>query len=1323
MTTKLLFMKQSFLLLSFLPTFGLMSITKLRYLFVACLLFSTILVTGNKYELQFKTPRSAPLLFPDGLRSPSSGTIEFWVYVESGYTGNQSLFCDRDPNPSLTIEMTSEGIIHYSVNDGTDLATISSSSAYLNQWVHIAVSWDGTTDKLIVNGVEEASMTQGSPQNIGPWIFNPRGNLNGKLDDFRVWESARNASDISASRVKELTTYTGMRACYKMDETSGTQLTDATGNGYHAEIKNMGMYFDGDSWNHYVQIPYSAKFQPVTTQALTIEAWVCPTGSRYDQKIVSSGYYNGSYYGFFLFLYYNGGDNYHLVFEVRQNGGRQFAEVSGTNLLKLGQWRHLAMTWDRTNGIRGYVNGELIASNAAATGEYSMPGGVYPDVFLGSVDISSDQRYDGYLDELRFWNYARSQSDLANNMNQEIDPSTSGLVGYYRMDTNAPALYDYSEPAANRVNGSLHEAYATGGAFTGTTRVQNNSGIYYVNTAATGTNDGLSWGNAFTSLQTATWAATSGEKIWVAKGTYKPTTGTDRSVSFQMKNGVEIYGGFAGTEDPETFNLADRDFETNKSILSGDIGTVGNTIDNSFHVIFNKAGLNNSAILDGFSIMYGRASGSAPNDCGGGMYNLSASPTITHVVISSNYAYYYGGGIFNESCSPTIANAVFLYNSNYQYGGGLANYGASPTITNAVFSSNSAYLGGGIMNYGSSATLNNCILWDNSILSGGNGKQIYGNSTLNNSCYGYGDKDVAGSLSTNSCIITDPKFVNAASGNFRLMANSPCVNTGKNSYNSITYDMDGEDRIINGVIDMGAYEYQGVVNTWTGDESSAWNTPANWCLGSVPEPETDVTIPDVANDPIISDATTADCHNLTVTGSLTIQSSASGTGSLIVSGTPTGNLTAQRWMTAGAWHIVSSPLSGQTIAGFLTSNENIATNGTDRGMMNYNPAGNSWNTYFTNATGGNLETGKGFSMRVGATDAAVTFTGAIQTGALSATSLTAEKWNCVGNPYTSAIGITTGSAASANFLTVNSANLADSYGAIYVWNKPDASNGNTGSYTVITNTAPDFNDVQQGQAFMVNLKTGVTSVSFTSAMQIHNTALALKSAKVVWPVIKLKATVGQQVSSTIVAFNSGMTKGLDPTYDAGLLKGASDLIVYSKLVKDNGIPFAVQALPDNDYSNMIVPIGLDFKTGGEVVFSAEMSNLSPDCKVILEDKLTRTFTDLSKDVYKVTIAAKSVISDRFNLHTSYQTTGTSPLLSSGAYSLKAYPADGQILIIGDVASGAKASLFDVNGRNLGTFNLQEGNRNSISSAGLAPGVYLLNVIETNKRFNTRIVIY
>ena len=73
------------------------------------------------------------------------------------------------------------------------------------------------------------------------------------------------------------------------------------------------------------------------------------------------------------------------------------------------------------------------------------------------------------------------------------------------------------------------------------------AGVRYAKPTASGTGDCLSWANAC-SLQSALTGAVSGNEIWAAAGTHKPTTGTDRTVTFQLKNGVAIYGGFAGTE-------------------------------------------------------------------------------------------------------------------------------------------------------------------------------------------------------------------------------------------------------------------------------------------------------------------------------------------------------------------------------------------------------------------------------------------------------------------------------------------------------------------------------------------------------------------------------------------------------------------------------------------------------------------------------------------------------------------------------------------------------------------------------------------------------
>jgi len=75
--------------------------------------------------------------------------------------------------------------------------------------------------------------------------------------------------------------------------------------------------------------------------------------------------------------------------------------------------------------------------------------------------------------------------------------------------------------------------------------------------------DGNTWATAYGNLQTALTAATAGLEVWVAKGTYKPTTLSTRTIYFNIPNNVIVYGGFIGTES----TLTERDFRMNPSIF------------------------------------------------------------------------------------------------------------------------------------------------------------------------------------------------------------------------------------------------------------------------------------------------------------------------------------------------------------------------------------------------------------------------------------------------------------------------------------------------------------------------------------------------------------------------------------------------------------------------------------------------------------------------------------------------------------------------------------------------------------------------------------
>lgn len=464
---------------------------------------------------------------------------------------------------------------------------------------------------------------------------------------------------------------------------------------------------------------------------------------------------------------------------------------------------------------------------------------------------------------------------------------------------------------------------------------------------------------------------------------------------------------------------------------------------------------------------------------------------------------------------------------------------------------------------------------------------------------------------------------------------------------------------------------------------------------------------------------------------LSLLSDASGTGSLIVKGTATtAQATVKRYMTSGAWHLVTAPVTGQTIGSFLSGNTAIPTpvGATDpRAMRAYDPAANQWGEFFNSTNANQIITGTGYCMRVKASAAnhEVVFTGALQAGDILVNGLSEGKWNCIGNPYTSAIGITNSASSTDNFLNVNALTNAniDPTSGIYIWDNPDEVNGQPGKYTTISNALnrKGLHYLQQGQGFMVKMASGKTSVSFTKAMQVPDPSLSLKSTEDIWPTITLIASADSVNSSTVIAFHEGMTNGLDVTFDAGLLKSGGPMELYTRLVDDYGIPFAIQALASDQYDRLIIPVGVDYSKGGKVSFSAQSFYLPSSCRPILEDRLKGLFTDLTDKTYTANLTSNTAETGRFFLHTSYATTGTDSRQT--AQKLSAWALNRQeININGKVNNGAVASLYDIQGRLIATYAMREGIRHRVSLPFLQPGIYLLQVRDGQQQQALKVVI-
>jgi len=354
-----------------------------------------------------------------------------------------------------------------------------------------------------------------------------------------------------------------------------------------------------------------------------------------------------------------------------------------------------------------------------------------------------------------------------------------------------------------------------------------------------------SWANACT-LTYALSLASSGDEIWVKAGTYVP--GTSRSDTFNLKNGVAVYGGFAGSETARS----QRNWKNNATILSGEIGGAS-TSDNIVHVV-KAVSVGNTTVLDGFTITKGTATGSVTADMqGAGLYSDSSSPILANLTFSSNDAGY-GGAIYLRNSHPLILNTIFSANRATVHGGAmyltfsnptlaqvvfsgnftvmndvgsgaaLYNNASSPVLTNTTFYNNSSRFGVIANYFNSSPQVRNSILWGNSAspfyLSSGTPVVTY--SIVQNGIAGAGNLD------------QDPMFADVAAGDLRLSATSPAIDSGNNSVipadsrdldgdgntsELLPYDLKGVARFVdhsradtgNGsapIVDMGAYEAQ-----------------------------------------------------------------------------------------------------------------------------------------------------------------------------------------------------------------------------------------------------------------------------------------------------------------------------------------------------------------------------------------------------------------------------------------------------------------------------------------------------------------------------------
>ena len=391
-------------------------------------------------------------------------SIEAWVFI-TGSTGQMIVAKGSGASASYMfgIEVTTRHLNWY--NGPGDDYRESSSSVPLNTWTHCAVTNNSGTVTFYINGSSAGGGGVGSAigadnnidVSIGAADFSGGQTIGGQMDDVRIWNDVRSATEIDASFRGELcgseSNLVGYWDCNQGTaggNNSGiTTLNDKTSNNNDGTLNNFTKTgsssnfvsssaiqqnsLDFDGTDDYVDIPHNAVFNTTT---LTIEVWVKPeTTTQQWSRIFSS-------------------DENHFEITQRSNNLNRFGVYtnSASNSVvnsanwTAGTWYHVAAVWDNTN-LELFVDGTSVGSTPATTPTSNN------NRFIGDKPSSADHFFHGQLDEMRIWNVARTQMEISNNMNSELTSNTSNLIAYYKFNqgdadqtnTNVTTLVDLSE--------------------------------------------------------------------------------------------------------------------------------------------------------------------------------------------------------------------------------------------------------------------------------------------------------------------------------------------------------------------------------------------------------------------------------------------------------------------------------------------------------------------------------------------------------------------------------------------------------------------------------------------------------------------------------------------------------------------------------------------------------------------------------------------------------------------------------------------------------------------------------------------------------------
>lgn len=376
-----------------------------------------------------------------------------WNTLTGNASGDRSIgvkagkYLGTDVNGTFYYCLPDSGLANQE-NNAYDLATL------IQGWHHITVV--GTTvteDQTIIPKTlfyidgqkvgECLAKNTSAIQHIGN--IDTGGEAFGKFCEVRIWNLALKQTEILANSQVCLTgNEPGLLAYYPLNEGSGSQAQDDSGNGNHGNVSDANwwgntkvvadptsqvMSFDGDG--DYIALPPAS-----SGGAITIEAWVYNEDvKRNNHRLIDFG--NGA-----------GSDN--LIVAWSETKGTmtlygfhadQSSFIETTEVFPNKQWIHVAATVDSNGNAIIYWNGMLKAS-----GTVNLPQNLSRNNrYIGKSNSEQDSYFQGKMADLRVWNVARTETEIQANMSQRLTGEEASLEMYL------PLNQTYTEGSATKV--------------------------------------------------------------------------------------------------------------------------------------------------------------------------------------------------------------------------------------------------------------------------------------------------------------------------------------------------------------------------------------------------------------------------------------------------------------------------------------------------------------------------------------------------------------------------------------------------------------------------------------------------------------------------------------------------------------------------------------------------------------------------------------------------------------------------------------------------------------------------------------------------------